>query len=161
MKPTDLVSPQVETDLAGLVNKMYEQLVALEKKVDTLISRSSDHAQGGDRFQSSGSRFRQPDRFRGGKYNDRPRERNFTQAVCAECGKACEVPFKPTGDRPVYCKDCFSARKDSGSFKVKFGNRSIEGDSTHERNFDNRGEKKGQKSDKKKGSFFQRQKERS
>jgi CxxC-x17-CxxC domain-containing protein len=28
-------------------------------------------------------------------------------AVCAKCGKKCEVPFKPTGDKPVYCSDCF------------------------------------------------------
>ncbi|MDD5681408.1 MAG: hypothetical protein PHI59_09245, partial [Candidatus Omnitrophica bacterium] len=25
--------------------------------------------------------------------------------------KECEVPFKPSGDRPVYCKECFSKRK--------------------------------------------------
>ena len=106
-EPTDLVPPQVETDLAGLVNKMYEQIVALEKKVDTLISRFSDRAQDGVRFQKSGPRFR---------HDDRPRERNLTQAVCAKCGKECEIPFRPTGDRPVYCRDCFSARKDSGSF---------------------------------------------
>ena len=31
-------------------------------------------------------------------------------AVCAECGKETEVPFRPTGDRPVYCWDCFHKR---------------------------------------------------
>jgi len=150
-EPTDLVSPQVETDLAGLVNKMYEQLVALEKKVDTLIIRSSDRAQDNDRFQKPGSHFRRSDRYGGARHYDRPRERNFTQAICAECGKECEVPFKPTGDRPVFCRDCFAARKDSGSFKAKFGNRSREGDFTRERNFDNRGEAKGSRPGKKRG----------
>jgi CxxC-x17-CxxC domain-containing protein len=29
------------------------------------------------------------------------------QAVCAECGRECEVPFKPSGDRPVLCSICF------------------------------------------------------
>lgn len=29
------------------------------------------------------------------------------QATCADCGKKCEVPFRPSGDRPVYCSDCF------------------------------------------------------
>jgi CxxC-x17-CxxC domain-containing protein len=29
------------------------------------------------------------------------------QAVCAECGRDCEVPFQPTGDKPVYCSTCF------------------------------------------------------
>ncbi|MEI7579947.1 MAG: CxxC-x17-CxxC domain-containing protein [bacterium] len=33
------------------------------------------------------------------------------QAVCDECGKDCEVPFRPTGDKPIYCSDCFKYRK--------------------------------------------------
>ena len=36
------------------------------------------------------------------------------KAVCAGCKKDCEVPFKPSGDRPVYCKECFSKRKNEG-----------------------------------------------
>jgi CxxC-x17-CxxC domain-containing protein len=45
------------------------------------------------------------------------------EVTCDKCGKACEVPFKPTGNKPVYCSDCFrkneerpsSRRFDSGS----------------------------------------------
>lgn len=33
--------------------------------------------------------------------------RQMFDAVCSECGKACQVPFEPRGDRPVYCSDCF------------------------------------------------------
>jgi len=33
------------------------------------------------------------------------------KSVCADCGKECEVPFKPTGDRPVYCKECWAKRR--------------------------------------------------
>ncbi len=40
--------------------------------------------------------------------------REMFKAVCADCQKECEVPFKPSGDRPVYCKDCFSKRKGGG-----------------------------------------------
>lgn len=29
------------------------------------------------------------------------------QATCSQCGKPCEVPFKPNGKRPVFCRDCF------------------------------------------------------
>jgi len=36
--------------------------------------------------------------------------RQMYPAVCAECGKETEVPFEPRGDRPVYCRDCFSKR---------------------------------------------------
>ena len=33
------------------------------------------------------------------------------QATCSQCGKACEVPFKPNGKKPVYCRDCFGGHK--------------------------------------------------
>ena len=33
--------------------------------------------------------------------------RQMYPAVCAECGKECEVPFEPREDRPVYCSDCY------------------------------------------------------
>jgi CxxC-x17-CxxC domain-containing protein len=45
----------------------------------------------------------------GGGFNRGPREMH--KAVCSDCGKECEVPFKPSGDRPVYCKDCFMKHK--------------------------------------------------
>ena|SRR5687768_15673425 len=34
--------------------------------------------------------------------------RPLYDAVCAACGKETQVPFQPRGDRPVYCRDCFS-----------------------------------------------------
>ena len=34
--------------------------------------------------------------------------REMFKAVCAECGKETEVPFRPSEDRPVYCLDCFN-----------------------------------------------------
>ncbi len=49
--------------------------------------------------------------FQGG-YGRGPREMH--KAVCSDCKKECEVPFKPSGDRPIYCKECFSKRKGSG-----------------------------------------------
>ena len=30
-------------------------------------------------------------------------------ATCSNCGKKCQVPFRPDGAKPVYCKDCFGA----------------------------------------------------
>jgi CxxC-x17-CxxC domain-containing protein len=39
------------------------------------------------------------------------RERSMFTAVCAECGSETQVPFQPSGDRPVYCRNCFQARK--------------------------------------------------
>ncbi len=31
----------------------------------------------------------------------------FYDAVCAKCGNECKVPFKPSGSKPVLCRDCF------------------------------------------------------
>jgi CxxC-x17-CxxC domain-containing protein len=41
----------------------------------------------------------------GGSLSRGPREMH--DAVCARCGKETQVPFRPTGSRPVYCSDCF------------------------------------------------------
>ena len=63
---------------------------------------------GGGIYRSSGGRQSFGDdrpSFRGG---DRG-EREMFKATCAKCGRPCEVPFRPSGDRPVYCKDCFQA----------------------------------------------------
>ena len=34
--------------------------------------------------------------------------REMHKATCSECGNECEVPFKPTEGKPVYCKDCYA-----------------------------------------------------
>lgn len=38
------------------------------------------------------------------------RQRPNVEAVCAECGVTTTVPFRPRGDRPVFCHACYSAR---------------------------------------------------
>ncbi len=50
--------------------------------------------------------------YQGGGGFGGPREMH--KAICAECKKECEVPFKPREDRPIYCKDCYSKRKNEG-----------------------------------------------
>lgn len=46
---------------------------------------------------------------RGGGGYGGPREMH--KAVCSDCGQECEVPFKPSEGRPVYCRDCFPKHK--------------------------------------------------
>lgn len=41
----------------------------------------------------------------GGRGFDRPRE--MFKTVCSNCNKDCEVPFRPTSGKPVYCSNCF------------------------------------------------------
>lgn len=44
----------------------------------------------------------------GGQFGGYKRtDRQMYPAVCAACGRQTEVPFQPSGDRPVYCRDCF------------------------------------------------------
>lgn len=49
---------------------------------------------------------------------DRP---EMFDAVCANCGRDCRVPFRPTGDKPIYCSECFeelgNGREDRGFIK--------------------------------------------
>ncbi|KLU64303.1 MULTISPECIES: zinc-ribbon domain containing protein [Desulfosporosinus] len=37
-------------------------------------------------------------------------QREMFPAICANCGKETTVPFQPTGDKPVYCRDCYQPR---------------------------------------------------
>ena len=64
-------------------------------------SRRNDR--GGDRRDSR----------RGGRdsFRSNSREREMFSAVCDECGDHCEIPFKPSTDKPIYCSTCF-AKKD-------------------------------------------------
>jgi len=47
----------------------------------------------------------------GGGFRRDSGPREMHQAVCSECGKNCEVPFKPTEGKPVFCKDCYKKKK--------------------------------------------------
>lgn len=35
------------------------------------------------------------------------RDRPLFKTTCSKCGQECEVPFRPTGTRPVFCSKCF------------------------------------------------------
>src|SRR3989344_9388633 len=42
----------------------------------------------------------------GGRNSERgPRE--MFNVVCSKCGNRCQVPFRPTEGKPVFCNDCF------------------------------------------------------
>ena len=38
----------------------------------------------------------------------------MTKTTCDECKKPCEVPFRPTAGKPVYCNDCFRGQNAGG-----------------------------------------------
>jgi len=50
------------------------------------------------------------DGYRNNNYrSQQPKE--YFKATCSDCGTECDVPFKPTQGRPVYCRDCFKKYK--------------------------------------------------
>lgn len=77
---------------------------------------------GGNKFKGGGGRgnFSRPERSgpgggdRGasrGNFNSNP----MFKAVCSECGKDCQVPFRPTGTKPVLCSYCFAEQQGGGA----------------------------------------------
>ncbi len=117
-----------ETDLPELVavmSKIAERLAGLESKMEMVLrqtaGRSSDSRpmpQNVQRYESQQPQHRLQPQHAGGNVNPAASQnqgwhsgRPLYKAVCADCHKTCEVPFKVTGDRPVYCKECFATRK--------------------------------------------------
>lgn len=47
--------------------------------------------------------------------------RQMHKVVCGDCGKDCEVPFKPTGSKPVYCSECFEKMGGKNERRPSFG----------------------------------------
>jgi len=45
------------------------------------------------------------------KKQERSSNRQFFKVTCADCGQETEVPFQPTGTKPVYCNDCFAKHR--------------------------------------------------
>ena len=41
------------------------------------------------------------------------------RAICSGCGKDCEVPFRPTGEKPVFCSNCFGKKDNSGNSRFE------------------------------------------
>ncbi len=72
----------------------------------------------GGSFGGGGRKFGGGFRDRG--FGDRPAPR-LHQATCDKCHRPCEVPFRPTGEKPVYCQDCF--RTEGPAASGKFGGR--------------------------------------
>jgi CxxC-x17-CxxC domain-containing protein len=58
----------------------------------------------------------------GGGYGGSRGSREMFSATCSSCGKEAQVPFQPSGDKPVYCSDCFQQR--GGASRGSYGGRS-------------------------------------
>jgi CxxC-x17-CxxC domain-containing protein len=47
------------------------------------------------------------------------RVRSETRTTCSQCGEETTVPFKPTQNRPVLCRSCFTMMQNASSTPVQ------------------------------------------
>jgi CxxC-x17-CxxC domain-containing protein len=76
-----------------------------ERKAQRAASGGGSYGNGGGSYASGGG-------YGGGSrggYSSGPRQ--MYPAVCSACGKETEVPFQPSNDKPVYCRECFQERR--------------------------------------------------
>jgi len=60
--------------------------------------------------------------------NSRRRDRDFNRrrpemhtVICDKCGEECQVPFKPSSDKPIYCEACFRSKDRNSSRRISPG----------------------------------------
>lgn len=101
---TVAASSPAELGIEGILVKIHEQLVNLEKKIDGLTSRVPVAPQ-----------EVRPQVIQLPVQQQQQKQRILYEVICADCNKMCEVPFKPSANRPVYCKPCFTKRKQNNT----------------------------------------------
>lgn len=65
-------------------------------------------------------------------------------ATCGDCGKACKVPFRPNGSRPIFCTNCF--KKEGNMPSKNFGGAQSFGKPSFHGSRDDRGSDRGERS---------------
>lgn len=96
-----------DQDIAVLLTTLVQKLTSFETKIDMVLSRIPSVPFVAPQQQPAPT-VRPIERRR--------ESRLMHKAICADCDKSCEVPFKPSDSRPVYCKGCFITRKNTGTF---------------------------------------------
>lgn len=107
-KPSS-ISTAANQDIVGLLTALVQKLTSFEAKIDMILGRISSHPAAVPKQQPPTISLNKQIR----------RNRPMYKAVCADCGRDCEVPFKPRQDRQVYCKECFTKRRAKGIFKPR------------------------------------------
>ena len=103
---------QKKVDVAEVIVQIQEQLAALDKKLDTFINKSlTDIAQAlAAQKAAVAPRPVQPPPVPIQSHKP-AHHRPMFAIVCFQCGKDCEIPFRPAPGRAVYCPECFAKRK--------------------------------------------------
>mgnify|MGYP003736089785 CR=1 FL=1 len=92
-----------------------------------------------DRGFGGGNRGRNFGGNRGGFGGNRNSDRQMFDAICDKCGQECQVPFQPTGEKPVYCSNCFekTSGREGGNRDFGGNNRRFESRDTKDYQQDN------------------------
>ena len=87
----------VEQDIAVLLSTLVQKLSSFETKLDAVLKRVETTPAVNTVPVQIPIPSQTPPRVQPA---ERPRRPMYT-AVCFECGEDCEIPFKPSGNRPV------------------------------------------------------------
>lgn len=109
------------SDIPALMAQIQEQLAVLDRKLDAFMTKSLTEladAKAAVEKKAQHVPSHAPTVNQGSRPNDHRPARQMYAVVCFECGKDTEIPFKPSGDRPVFCKECFAKRKAGNAPKI-------------------------------------------
>lgn len=111
---------QNDADVVKFMAKIQAQLAVLDQKLDSFMTKSLTEL-----AEARAAQTQKPPQViiqRAAPVTPRPPEqrpgRPMYDVVCFDCGKDTQIPFKPSGDRPVYCKECFSKRRSANLPKI-------------------------------------------
>ena len=105
-------------DVEHLLGEVQARFDVVEEKLDALLSKTAGLSRIISTERDPGYKTQATVTKKFPIPQDRhPRERKMHKVVCAECKTNCEVPFVPRADRPVYCKTCFSNRRNGSSHR--------------------------------------------
>lgn len=94
----------------GIFNKDKE-ISKINKKRGRTKDRSSNRRSGrkSEENKERSSRFNNRDNQSKRNQNTRfsKSEKKMHLINCDKCGDSCEVPFKPIGNKPTYCSNCY------------------------------------------------------
>ena len=77
---------------------------------DCRAARKAQRDGGGSSYSSYGASS-----YGGGNsYGSERAPREMFSATCSSCGQEAQVPFQPSGEKPVYCSACFEQRRGAG-----------------------------------------------
>jgi CxxC-x17-CxxC domain-containing protein len=81
---------------------------------DCRAARKAQRDGGGSSYSSYGSSSSSSSYGGGYSSGGQRAAREMFSATCSSCGQEAQVPFQPSGDKPVYCSTCFEQRRGPG-----------------------------------------------